>query len=440
VPRPTTRGLALLGLAAGTYLAGRVVGTWELYLFAFAFAAAVAVSLVLVVLTGRRLCVTRGLVPDHPVAGDEPELRMAVENRSWLPGPELTLFSPLAGLSEDDLYIEVESLAPRGRRRIKSPIGKVNRGVHHLSAVSAIVEDPLGLVTYTHRVSDPLWVTVYPRISTLSSCALCPQMGLRLDWSGERLLPTPGGGEFRGTRPHQPGEPLSHIDWKSTAKTGVLMLRETEEPAGVEITLLLDGTAASLLGEAPHSNYELAVRVAGSVADFALRTGHAVHLLSHEREVRKANLSADKAGRDDLLETLAEVAPDASAPLDHTLRRLRAEHAFLRRTSGVTVVALSLGEQLLRTLIALQGDGVRSALIYIAGGSPAEADTLIPGSLPPFLPPRGVSEPVLSTETRRSLLTLAAAGITCVTVARGDDLEHVLSQQGSGRRREARRG
>ena len=38
MPRPTGRGFGVLGLAAGTYLAGRVVGTWELYLFAFAFA------------------------------------------------------------------------------------------------------------------------------------------------------------------------------------------------------------------------------------------------------------------------------------------------------------------------------------------------------------------------------------------------------------------
>ena len=78
MPRPTARGLALLGLAAGTYLAGRVVGTWELYLFAFAFAAAVFVSWLLLIASGRRIRVTRVLTPDRPVAGDEPELRTLV--------------------------------------------------------------------------------------------------------------------------------------------------------------------------------------------------------------------------------------------------------------------------------------------------------------------------------------------------------------------------
>ena len=36
MPRPTGRGYALIALAVATYLAGRVVGTWELYLVAFA--------------------------------------------------------------------------------------------------------------------------------------------------------------------------------------------------------------------------------------------------------------------------------------------------------------------------------------------------------------------------------------------------------------------
>ena len=49
MPRPTGRGYALLALAAVTYLAARLVGTWELYLLAFAFFAVVLLSWLLVV-------------------------------------------------------------------------------------------------------------------------------------------------------------------------------------------------------------------------------------------------------------------------------------------------------------------------------------------------------------------------------------------------------
>jgi len=243
VPRPTGRGLGVLGLAAGTYLAGRVIGTWELYLFAFAFLAVVIISWLLVALTGRRIRVTRSVTPERPVAGDQPEYLVVIKNASLLPGPQLTLRTPTAGLTDDDLEAEIESIGPRGQRLLKTRMERVNRGVHTLPAPEAIAEDPLGVASATHRAGDPMTVTVYPRIAFLKSCVLHPELGLKQDWAGQKGLLTPGASEFRGIRPHQPGEPLSHIDWKSTAKTGILMLREMEEPAGADITLLLDGSA-----------------------------------------------------------------------------------------------------------------------------------------------------------------------------------------------------
>ncbi|MCL5734893.1 MAG: DUF58 domain-containing protein, partial [Actinobacteria bacterium] len=322
MPRPTGRGFALLAMAAGTYGTARVVGTWELYLFAFAFLAVVVVSWVLVILTGRRIRVERRITPSRPVAGDEPDLALLVKNVSLLPGPQLTLRNNAAGLAGSDLETEIGSLGPRGHRVVRSRFGKVNRGVHVLPPTVSVAEDPLGVATASHRVSDPLPVTVYPRIVALDSCVIYPDVGLRHDWSGQHGLLTPGASEFRGIRPHQPGEPLSHIDWKSTAKTGILMLREMEEPAGSEITLLLDGTRDQVGGEAPDSNFELAVRAAGSVADFALRAGRSVNLLRHEKTWRQTRLTSDGGGRRALLEALAAAEATAVLPFVNALRHL----------------------------------------------------------------------------------------------------------------------
>jgi uncharacterized protein (DUF58 family) len=456
MPRPTGRGYTLLALAAGTYLAGRVVGTWELYLIAIAFLAAVVVSWILVAATGRQIRVTRTLTPERPVDGDTPEFTYRVKNASRLPGPQLTLRSPLGDLSPLDPALEVPSLAPRGETVLKTHIGWVNRGVHSLPAVQAVADDPLGMVSSAHKVSAPLVVTVLPRIAFLDSCALYPDIGLKHDWSGQHGLHAIGASEFRGIRPHQPGEPLSHIDWKSTAKTGILMLREMEDPAGADITILLDGTAAQLVGEAPGSNFELAVRAAGSIGDFVLRTGHGVTLVTHERNHREVRLTADGAGRRALLQALAEVRPDGTAPLVNALRRLRTDGAHLVRIQSVTVVSLSLDEPLVRALLRLKEDGARLAFVHLAGPSfagKAEGDG---SSLLPFLPPQeeagssaraaraGDTLPPdgaapgaatgertdslsLSPEARALLLSISSAGIPCVTLSRGDSLQQRLS-------------
>jgi uncharacterized protein (DUF58 family) len=457
MPRPTGRGLGVLGLAAGTYLAGRIVGTWELFLFAFAFLTVFILSWLLVTLTGRRIRVTRSLVPERPVAGDEPEYTVTIKNASVLPGPQLTLRTPTEGLSEDDLGAEIESLGPRGQRTLRAHLGRVNRGVHELPGIEAVAEDPLGLATATHRVGEPLTVTVYPRIAFLRSCVLHPELGAKQDWAGQKGLLTPGASEFRGIRPHQPGEPLSHIDWKSTARTGVLMLREMEEPAGADITLLLDGSADQVVGHPPETNFELAVRAAGSVADYALRAGRGVTLICHEARRRHVRLTPDGGGRRTLLETLAQTEANATAPLALVLRRLLTDRLSALRSQSLTLVGMTLDAQMARALISLREDGVQLNFLYVTGFSFAGNSGLLP-----FLPARsgtgGEAEPrgrgrrgaaregaarggaqprplpgELPVETRALLLQLSSAGIRCATLAHGDDLVRSLSAWQSGR-------
>lgn len=445
MPRPTVRGYALLGLALVTYLAGRVLGTWELYLFAFGFLAAVVISWATVLTTGRRMKATRTLTPERPVAGDEPEIAFYLKNASLLPGPEHTLRSPLAGLSSESVELEVDGIAPRGEKILKAHAGRVNRGVHVVPAAEALIEDALGITRVVHKITDPLTVTVFPRIAHLESCALYPESGLRQEWSGHHGLATFGASEFKGVRPHQPGEPLSHIDWKSTARTGILMLREMEEPAGADVTLLLDGSAHALVGDAPDSNFELAVRAAGSIADYVLRMNRGVTLLCHERSWRHVQLTADGGGHRALMQALAETQPNASAPLVSALRHLRTDGPHLLRTQTVTVVSISLDRQLARALVQLREDGVSLSFLYVV----ADSFRAKPGdgvsSLLPFLPPRDASTspemsrrtPSLSPEDRALLLSMSSSGIICLTLDHGDDLMRSLVSRQAGARAKA---
>ena len=105
------------------------------------------------------------------------------------------------------------------------------------------------------------------------------------------------------------------------------------------------------------------------------------------------------------------------------------------------MVSISLDQQLVRTLIGLRDDGVRLALLYVIGASFAGAAAGAAAPLLPFLPPRdtagaargGAASPrsalsgapaeaagaELPTEARALLLSLASAGIPCLTLGRG---------------------
>jgi uncharacterized protein (DUF58 family) len=410
VTRPTTRGLGILVVALATYLAARMLGTWELYLLSLTLLAAFVVAWVLVRGTARRLEAERMVVPDRPVAGDELRIALSVRNRSLLPGPQVTLEAAAGGFGDDRL--ELESMGSFAVREVIAGPFAARRGLHRLPPLRAAVEDPLGLARARRRLGEPQEVTVYPRLERLRSCALLTDLGSTRD--GRRHgLPTLGGSEFRSVRPHNPGEPLSHIDWKATARTGALMLREMDEPSSGDLAVLLDGSSSEVLGELPDTNFELAVRVVGSLADFALRAGRTVTLLEQGLGWQQVRLTPDAGGRRALLESLARAELHGSSRLGPSLRALLGRGGPLVRTHALMLVVLSLDRELVHAVTSLRAQGIAASVVHVVGSSFVATSA----------PRRAAGA---DAETRGLMLALAAAGVRCLGLERGDDLRAVL--------------
>jgi uncharacterized protein (DUF58 family) len=412
--RPTARGASVLVVAAATYLAARIVGTWELYLLAFALLAAVVVTWVQVRAIGRRLQVTRAVTPRQPVAGDPLLLSFRVKSESLVPGQQVTLLHADGSLGGPDRPLHVESLGSRGERVVKSGPWPARRGVHHLPALVAVAEDPLGFVEVRRSMST-LDVVVPPRLVHLGSCALFADRGVG---GSSHRLPTLRGSEFRGIRPHNPGEPLNRVDWKATAKTGSLMLRETEDAGDGGVTLLLNGAEPHVTGEPPETNFELAIQAAGSIADYALRAGHATTLLLPEQHWRPLRLAPDAKGHVRLLEVLAGAAPRGLPQLGGSLCALISGGRLLERTRMLLLVVLALDGGLVRELIALQRVGLRASVVHVAAGSFGSAAS--------------------AGESSNLRLALSAAGVGYLSLGRGDDLRAALSIPGENRRARVR--
>ncbi len=415
-------------MAVATYLAARLLGTWELYLVALTFAVTLLVAWLLVLAAGRRLAIVRTLHPRRPIAGDDLVVSFLAINGSQLPGLEVTLPDAAGDLHAGATTITFPSLGAREERVAMSPPLPARRGVHVLPPPRVDAEDALGLWRARRRLGDPLDVTVHPRLAELGSCAVFAELGARRGLARHGLVPR-GATELRGIRPHQPGEPLSHVDWKATAKTATLMLREMDDPESGDVTVLLDGTAAAVAGDDPLTSFELAVQAAASVADFVLSTGHDTVLLVHDGGWRPTRLAADVQGRGRLLDTLAAVRPTARVPLATSLQHLRRSGGRLAPTRTLVVVALTLDRELARTLVGLHREGVQTRVIAIDGASfdrarpatPATATATTAAAAPPPRPAAG------GTLDRGALVALAAAGVVCLTLRAGDDLRTALS-------------
>jgi uncharacterized protein (DUF58 family) len=126
----------------------------------------------------------------------------------------------------------------------------------------------------------------------------------------------PVGLDFFGLRQYEVGDDLRRVHWRSTARTGELMLRQDEMPWESRSTVLLDTRAAAHQGE----SFERAVEVAASLVTAVCRGRRQVRFLT------TGGVEIRSAGRDrypSIMEYLAAVAPDANDHFDVIVNGLR---------------------------------------------------------------------------------------------------------------------
>lgn len=390
-----------------------MVGTWELYLLAFALLAIPLVSWLLMLLSRDGTVASRTLHPSPLKRGAHGTLYLRLANTTLLPGPQVAVRDPAGELDPAVGMVESESLRPRGARTLAVPLQAARRGVHRLPPLQLEEHDPLGLVRTSRQGDEERTFVVYPRLTVLESFVLIHDTDHR-ERTGNAGPAAPGGLDFRGIRPHYPGEPLSRVDWKATARSGSLMLRETDEPANGDVTLVLDGARAAVAGDPPDTSFELAVEVAAAVGDYLLRGRRTIHLVLHQEASRPLRIAPGGGARALLLEHLAAAQADAALPVAATLAGLHTLAGAGRLRSLVLVTSAPDGG-LTRALKEVRDQGIGASVVHVDRGSflhePMAGDWDIDA---------GVPSP--------ALLALARAGVPCITVGRGDDLRAVLSE------------
>jgi uncharacterized protein (DUF58 family) len=307
--------------------------------------------------------------------------------------------------TDTDVRLEVEALAPRETAIHEVPVPGLRRGVYALPAPRLETIDPLGLARRRRRAGDETALTVYPWIAKLDSCVFFSGRGRGQDPRTRAAL-AHASFDLRGVRPHQPGEPLSRIDWKSTAKTGTLMLRETEEHTRSAVVLVLDGTEPAQVGTPGDDTFELSVSVLGSIGAFLLREGLAVRLLMHATHPEEESLEPGERGIRRLLATLAHAAPGGDQPVSSSLRAFRSTIA-----GGISVVLAtsSLDRSLFVALTSLADHGTPAYLLHVDTAGFREEHEFI------------------ATEKRRLLLELESRGVPSLTITPQQDLGTVLA-------------
>ncbi len=175
----------------------------------------------------------------------------------------------------------VTTLPARGWTQLNLSAATPRRGVFAAPPVY-VQSAPLGLFFWRKRADVPGEVVVTPKALHLEGLPW-----FRPDARGGEEHPMartiPHGEMIRSTRDYRSGDPLRSIHWRSTARTGHLVVKETEGTAiAGGATVLLD------LGGHTEDSLEHAIVVAASVLVHLHEEGIAARLISQEGEVEGA--------------------------------------------------------------------------------------------------------------------------------------------------------
>ncbi len=352
-------------------------------------------SWVLVMLSTGRPGVARTVTPEEVASGEDVVSRIVVDTD----GLSLGAVASYSDERARALRGPREATFPMGlgldRHRIDHRVTPAWRGRHRLGPLHRSVLDALGLARSHQVLPGTAEVLALPAVHPLESMRDASGLGTAME--STVLKTSLIGQDDVMVREYLPGDDVRRIHWRSTARTGELMVRREERAWDPSAVLLVDNRAGAYGSAVPEPRLEWVVSAAASIAR---------HLIDHGFSVALTDTTAGAV----------DVADRKALATAAMLRRLAALELSRETTLGRALAGSPTGVrgQLLIALLARLDDRDAAAL------ADARRDHRACWAL--------VREPALIGHN--ALRLLEAAGWRCVTVPMGTSVEQAWRMLG----------
>lgn len=183
------------------------------------------------------------------------------------------------------------------------------RGEYPLGPLSVTVKDRLGFNSLERIIPDSVTdILVYPpyedikRIEILGS-----KRSLQLNYGLQRSKQKGLGSEFYGMRKYVYGDQFRLIDWKASARTQKLIVKEFESERDISVMILVDSSSTMAGGAIENTKFEYAIRACMLLTKVALTRRDKVGLFTFS-DKKNFNFLKPGGGQDHFYQVLDFVA------------------------------------------------------------------------------------------------------------------------------------
>ena len=308
-----------------------------------------------------------------------------------------------------------------GRREYKWEVTTkcVARGEFHLGPLTVISSDPFGFFRSPRRVGATETLVVYPMTVELNKVVL--PIGFLSGGDARRQMTHQVTTNASTIRDYVTGDSMNRIHWRTTARTGNLMVKEFELDPLVDIWLFNDFSSNSLYEEPtvqkarqtghvildgqriPASTEEYGVVIAASLAKYFIDSERVVGYAAYipYRQV----FEPDRGNRQ--LTRIFQALAVARCTSNHSLREmLSLETPYFTRGTTLLIVTSSLDVDWISEAQVLMRRGIRTICIFV------DPQTF---------------NPDLDSAAVRGMMQLTK--IPALLIGKGDDLAVALEQR-----------
>jgi len=360
----TMRGWLVLALVLVAYLFADLLSSKLLYLVSVALLLVFIISYLQIRNTRRGLFVERVITPNPVVERNPTNVDVKVRRKSGSP-PVIVALEDVTptGLNKLDISSSVGPLG--GYVGLSYSLRPERRGIFNLGPVRVGVVDAFGLFVSSLYLGETSRLTVYPAYSFVETASA----EKTLEHLGTTTLPVRGSSaDFLALRGYVSSDPVKMIHWRSSAKLGRLVVRELMKEEGKSIGIVLDCQSTS--GPQATQSYEVAVRVAASIAVSGINRGIDVHLVLQEDDLKIIRGDRGPVLYHKLLSALATVQPRGRLSMYSVMERIAlaeppGQTIFLimpRPGKGVVEQAIRLARRGLALRVVVVGDSSQKDL------------------------------------------------------------------------------
>ena len=215
--------------------------------------------------------VNHNLLESRVTVGDHALIRLTVTNPRTRPLLPSRMEMPVG---PGRAVFVVPTLTPRAIHERGFVLPTQRRGIVTVGPVLAVQRDPVGLLQRERSLTTPQHIHIHPRTLRLGTVL----HGVLRDIEGAVTQDLSSSDvAFHALRDYVPGDDRRNVHWRTTARTGRLMVRQFEETRRSSLLVLLSTRQEDYAGE---EDFETAVSIACSLAMDAIQDGREVRFVT----------------------------------------------------------------------------------------------------------------------------------------------------------------